>query len=55
LQIYRQLFEREPGNESVRKRIQEIEASKPEVGPGPGTGSDSRRPRPGLKVPKRKK
>jgi tetratricopeptide (TPR) repeat protein len=53
LQIYRQLLEREPGNESVRKRIQEIEASKPETGPGPGT--DPRRPRPGLKVPKRKK
>ncbi len=53
LQIYRQLLEREPGNESVRKRIQDIEASKPEAGPGPG--ADPRRPRPGLKVPKRKK
>lgn len=53
LQIYRQLLEREPGNESVRKRIQEIEASKPEA--GPGAGADPRRPRPGLKVPKRKK
>ena len=53
LQIYRQLLEREPGNDSVRKRIQEIEASKPEAGTGPG--SDPRRPRPGLKVPKRKK
>ena len=53
LQIYRQLLEREPGNESVRTRIQEIEASKPEAGPGPGT--DPRRPKPGLKVPKRKK
>ncbi|HLP41406.1 MAG TPA: tetratricopeptide repeat protein, partial [Fibrobacteria bacterium] len=54
LQIYRQLLEREPGNDSVRKRIQEIEASKPETG-DPGQGQDSRRPRPGLKVPKRKK
>jgi hypothetical protein len=54
LQIYRQLLEREPGNDSVRKRIQEIEASKPETG-GPGQGQDPRRPRPGLKVPKRKK
>ncbi|MDB5049974.1 MAG: hypothetical protein JWO30_3045 [Fibrobacteres bacterium] len=54
LQIYRQLLEREPENESVRKRIEEIEAVKPEGGDrGPGT--DPRRPRPGLKVPKRKK
>ena len=54
LQIYRQLLEREPENESVRKRIEEIEAIKPEGGDrGPGT--DPRRPRPGLKVPKRKK
>jgi hypothetical protein len=53
LQIYRQLLEREPGNDSVRKRIQEIEATKPEAGANPGT--DARRPRPGLKVPKRKK
>ncbi|HKP95634.1 MAG TPA: tetratricopeptide repeat protein [Fibrobacteria bacterium] len=54
LQIYRQLLEREPENESVRKRIEEIEAAKPE-GEEPGPGSDPRRPRPGLKVPKRKK
>ncbi len=54
LQIYRQLMEREPENESVRKRIEEIESAKPEGGAG-GPGSDPRRPRPGLKVPKRKK
>jgi hypothetical protein len=54
LQIYRQLLEREPENESVRKRIEEIEATKPEDGDR-GPGSDPRRPRPGLKVPKRKK
>jgi hypothetical protein len=53
LQIYRQLLEREPANDSVRKRIQEIEASKPEG--DKGQGGDPRRPRPGLKVPKRKK
>lgn len=53
LQIYRQLLEREPENESVRKRIAEIEASKPDSDRGPD--SDPRRPRPGLKVPKRKK
>jgi tetratricopeptide (TPR) repeat protein len=53
LQIYRQLLEREPGNDSVRKRIQEIEATKPDAGANPG--ADARRPRPGLKVPKRKK
>jgi tetratricopeptide (TPR) repeat protein len=53
LQIYRQLFEREPENESVRKRIAEIEASKSDTDRGPD--SDPRRPRPGLKVPKRKK
>jgi hypothetical protein len=53
LQIYRQLLEREPENDSVRKRIAEIEASKTEGESGPG--SDPRRPRPGLKVPKRKK
>ncbi len=54
LQIYRQLLEREPGNDSVRTRIQEIEASKPD-GENRGPDSDPRRPRPGLKVPKRKK
>jgi tetratricopeptide (TPR) repeat protein len=54
LQIYRQLLEREPENDSVRKRIEEIEAVKPEGGDR-GPGSDPRRPRPGLKVPKRKK
>jgi tetratricopeptide (TPR) repeat protein len=54
LQIYRQLLEREPENESARKRIEEIEATKPEDGDR-GPGSDPRRPRPGLKVPKRKK
>ena len=54
LQIYRQLQEREPENDSVRKRIEEIEAVKPEGGDR-GPGSDQRRPRPGLKVPKRKK
>jgi hypothetical protein len=54
LQIYRQLLEREPENDSVRKRIEEIEATKPDGGE-PGPGSDLRRPRPGLKVPKRKK
>jgi tetratricopeptide (TPR) repeat protein len=54
LQIYRQLLEREPENDSVRKRIEEIEAAKPEGGER-GPGSDPRRPRPGLKVPKRKK
>jgi len=53
LQIYRQLQEREPDNESVRKRIAEIEASKAEGDRGPE--SDPRWPRPGLKVPKRKK
>jgi hypothetical protein len=53
LQIYRQLLEREPENESVRKRIAEIEASKSDTDRGPD--SDPRRPRPGLKVPKRKK
>ncbi|MBW8886360.1 MAG: tetratricopeptide repeat protein [Fibrobacteres bacterium] len=53
LQIYRQLQEREPENESVRKRIAEIEASKAEGDRGPE--SDPRWPRPGLKVPKRKK
>jgi tetratricopeptide (TPR) repeat protein len=53
LQIYRQLQEREPENESVRKRIAEIEASKAED--DRGSESDPRRPRPGLKVPKRKK
>ncbi len=53
LQIYRQLQEREPENESVRKRIAEIEASKAEGDHGPE--SDPRWPRPGLKVPKRKK
>ncbi len=59
LQIYRQLLEREPGNDSVRKRISEIEASKSEGENGNPDGqkpdSDPRRPRPGLKVPKRKK
>lgn len=54
LQIYRQLLEREPENDSARKRIEEIEATKPDGGE-PGPGSDPRRPRPGLKVPKRKK
>jgi tetratricopeptide (TPR) repeat protein len=54
LQIYRQLLEREPENETVRKRIGEIEATKPEGGDR-DPGSDPRRPRPGLKVPKRKK
>ena len=53
LQIYRQLLEREPENESVRKRIAEIEASQAEGDRGPDT--DPRWPRPGLKVPKRKK
>jgi pilus assembly protein FimV len=53
LQIYRQLLEREPENESVRKRIAEIEASRSDTDRGPD--SDPRRPRPGLKVPKRKK
>jgi tetratricopeptide (TPR) repeat protein len=78
LQIYRQLLELEPGNDSVRTRISEIEASKPDGenqgsgGQGPGSqrpgsqglggqpdgqGPDShpRRPRPGFKIPKRKK
>jgi hypothetical protein len=59
LQIYRQLLERESGNESVRKRISEIEASQTEgenrESDGQRPDSDSRRPRPGLKVPKRKK
>jgi pilus assembly protein FimV len=54
LQIYRQLLEREPENDSVRKRIEEIEASKSE-GDKEDPNSDPRRPRPGLKVPKRKK
>ncbi|MDQ3001475.1 MAG: tetratricopeptide repeat protein [Fibrobacterota bacterium] len=57
LQIYRQLLEREPENDSVRKRIEEIEATKSE-GEDSGerdAGSNPRRPRPGLKVPKRKK
>ena len=54
LQIYRQLLEREPGNDSVRKRIQEIEATQSE-GDNRDSDSDHRRPRPGLKVPKRKK
>ena len=53
LQIYRQLLEREPENDSVRKRISEIETFKSEGDRGPD--SDPRRPRPGLKVPKRKK
>lgn len=59
LQIYRQLLEREPGNDSVSKRITEIEASKSEGEnrdtDGQKPDSDPRRPRPGLKVPKRKK
>lgn len=89
LQIYRQLLELEPGNDSVRNRINEIEASRPDgenqepggsepSGLGPaGQGQDSqrpdgqrpdgqrpggsrpdsntRRPRPGFKIPKRKK
>jgi tetratricopeptide (TPR) repeat protein len=64
LQIYRQLLELEPGNDSVRSRINEIEASRPdgenqEPGgsePGePGPDSNTRRPRPGFKIPKRKK
>jgi tetratricopeptide (TPR) repeat protein len=54
LQIYRQLLEREPENESVHKRISEIEASKAD-GENRGSESDPRRTRPGLKVPKRKK
>ncbi len=54
LQIYRQLLEREPGNESVHKRIQEIEASKAD-GDDKGSGPDDSRPRPGLKIPRRKK
>lgn len=54
LQIYRQLLEREPENESVSKRIQEIEASKAE-GDDKGSGPDDSRPRPGLKIPRRKK
>lgn len=54
LQIYRQLLEREPENESVRKRVQEIEASKAE-GDDKGSGPDDSRPRPGLKIPRRKK
>lgn len=53
LQIYRQLLEREPGNESVRKRITEIEATRSDA--DAGAAADSRWPRPGLKVPKRKK
>ncbi len=64
LQIYRQLLELEPGNDSVRNRINEIEASRPdgenqEPGgsePGElGPDSNTRRPRPGFKIPKRKK
>ena len=54
LQIYRQLLEREPQNDSVRTRITEIEASKPDE-ENRGAETDPRRPRPGLKVPKRKK
>ena len=54
LQIYRQLLDREPGNETVRNRITEIESSKPEDDDR-GSDTDLRRPRPGLKVPKRKK
>lgn len=54
LQIYRQLLEREPDNESVHKRIQEIEASKAD-GDDKGSGPDDSRPRPGLKIPRRKK
>jgi len=54
LQIYRQLQEREPDNESVLKRILEIEASKAD-GDDKGSGPDDSRPRPGLKIPRRKK
>jgi tetratricopeptide (TPR) repeat protein len=53
LQIYRRLLEREPGNQSVGKRIQEIVASKVEDG-GIRSLGEFHRPRPGLKVPKRK-
>jgi hypothetical protein len=52
LQIYRQLLEREPENEAVRKRIEEIEATK--SGEDRGDAADRRAPRPGLKVPRRK-
>jgi len=56
LQIYRQLLEREPENETARKRIQEIEASKPEGEAKEGEADPERRaPRPGVKVPRRKK
>jgi cytochrome c-type biogenesis protein CcmH/NrfG len=54
LQIYRQLLDREPDNESAKKRIQEIEASKAD-GDDKGSGPDDSRPRPGLKIPRRKK
>lgn len=49
LQIYRELLEREPDNDKVRQRIQEIEASKAEEGQdGEGENAVPRRPpRPG--------
>jgi hypothetical protein len=55
LQIYRQLLEREPDNETARKRIEEIEASRSGDEAKEGSDADRRSPRPGLKVPRRKK
>ena len=57
LQIYRQLLEREPDNESVKKRLEEIEASKSAEARGNGSSGEGGPPppRPGLKVPRRKK
>ncbi len=54
LQIYRQLLEREPDNETARKRVEEIEALKSDD-EAQGSEADRRAPRPGLKVPRRKK
>ncbi len=59
LQIYRQLLELEPDNTSVQKRKLEIEANLAEEAKRSPEESDTdfprRKPRPGLKVPKRKK
>lgn len=55
LKIYRQLLELEPGNETVKTRITEIEATKSEGESGEAAKNSSRNNRFGRKFPKRKK
>jgi hypothetical protein len=52
LQIYRQLLDRDPENEKVRQRVEEIGVA---ITEGESQEGDSNRnPRPGMKVPRRK-